>query len=143
MRPWLAFCLLLSLPAWAQDFQRGDLRVVQPWSRAMPVASANGAAYLELDNQGKQADRLLSASTPRAARAELHGHINDNGVMRMREVKGGVEIPAGGQLRFAPGGLHVMLMGLKSPLAAGERFPLTLKFERAGELTVEVAVRKE
>ena len=135
----LGLCLL-SAGAMAHEFKLGDLKIGHPWSRAMPESSPTGGVYLLLSNRGKTADKLLSASTPRAAKAELHTHINDNGVMRMREVAGGVEVAAGQQVKFAPGSYHVMLMGLKQPLRAGDHFPLTLRFEKAGSVTVDVAV---
>ncbi|BBH10976.1 copper chaperone PCu(A)C [Chromobacterium haemolyticum] len=135
----LCLCLL-SAGAMAHEFKLGDIKIGHPWSRAMPESSPTGGVYLSLNNQGKTADKLLSASTPRAAKAELHTHINDKGVMRMREVAGGVEVAAGQQVKFAPGSYHVMLMGLKQPLRAGDHFPLTLRFEKAGSVTVDVAV---
>lgn len=135
----LCLCLL-SAGAMAHEFKLGDIKIGHPWSRAMPESSPTGGVYLSLNNQGKTADKLLSASTPRAAKAELHTHINDKGVMRMREVAGGVEVAAGQQVKFAPGSYHVMLMGLRQPLRAGDHFPLTLRFEKAGSVTVDVAV---
>lgn len=134
--------LLIAMIALAQahDYTVGSLQVAHPWARASAGAAPTGAAYLAIENRGDAADRLLSASTPAAERAELHTHIHEGGVMKMREVEGGIELPAGEQVFLAPGGLHVMLMGLKAPLKEGERFPLTLTFEKAGELQVEVAV---
>ncbi|QEL57409.1 copper chaperone PCu(A)C [Chromobacterium paludis] len=133
--------LCLSGLAAAHSFQLGSIHIGHPWSRAMPAASATGGVYLSLENQGKAEDKLLSASTPRADSAELHTHINDNGVMRMRKVEGGVELAPGKTVKFAPGSYHVMLMGLKQPLKAGDHFPLTLKFEKAGSVTVDVVVQ--
>jgi len=135
--------LLLAATVSAHSFKLGALELGHPWSRAMPEASPSGAAYLSIKNTGKEADTLLAASTPRSDKAELHVHINDNGVMRMREVSGGVTVAAGSEVKFAPGGYHIMLMGLKQPLKAGERFPLTLKFAKAGTITVEVLVEKD
>ncbi|WP_434631156.1 copper chaperone PCu(A)C [Chromobacterium sp. CV08] len=135
------FALCLSGLAAAHSFQLGSIHIGHPWSRAMPLASPTGGVYLSLENQGKGADRLLSASTPRAASAELHTHVNDNGVMRMRKVEGGVEIAPGQTVKFAPGSYHVMLVGLKQPLKAGDRFPLTLNFEKAGSIVVDVVVQ--
>ncbi|AUH53709.1 hypothetical protein CXB49_19765 [Chromobacterium sp. ATCC 53434] len=135
------FALCLSGLAAAHSFQLGSIHIGHPWSRAMPIASPTGGVYLSLENQGKGADRLVSASTPRAASAELHTHVNDNGVMRMRKVEGGVEIAPGQTVKFAPGSYHVMLVGLKQPLKAGDRFPLTLNFEKAGSIVVDVVVQ--
>jgi copper(I)-binding protein len=89
---------------------------------------------------GDQPDRLVSVSTPAADKAELHETISDKGVMKMRPVQG-VPIPAGAMVTFSPGGYHVMLMGLKKPLVAGQSFPLTLTFEHAAPMTVDVQVR--
>ncbi|UTH75586.1 copper chaperone PCu(A)C [Chromobacterium sp. IIBBL 290-4] len=133
--------LCLSGLAAAHSFELGSIHIGHPWSRAMPETSATGGVYLSLENKGKEADKLVSAATPRAETAELHTHINDNGVMRMRKVEGGVELPAGKTVKFAPGSYHVMLMGLKQPLKAGDHFPLTLKFEKAGSVTVDVVVQ--
>lgn len=83
----------------------------------------------------------MSASTPRAERAEVHTHVNDNGVMRMRKVEGGVAVAPGQTVKFAPGSYHIMLLGLKQPLKAGDRFPLTLSFEKAGQVEVQVVVQ--
>jgi len=135
--------LLLAATVAAHSFTLGPLELEHPWSRAMPESSSTGAVYLSIRNTGKEADTLLSASTPRADMAELHVHINDNGVMRMREVNGGLALAAGSQVKFMPGGYHIMLMGLKQPLKAGDRFPLTLKFAKTGSVTVEVLVEKD
>lgn len=134
--------LALSLPALAHEYTVGALKIGHPWSRALPAASQNGAAYFSVDNPGSEPDRLLSASTPRAQRAELHNHINDNGVMRMRQVPD-VAVPVGQKVSFMPGSLHVMLMGLTAPLKVGDRFPMTLRFEKAGEVTVDVVVQAD
>ncbi|OBU87797.1 copper chaperone PCu(A)C [Chromobacterium subtsugae] len=135
------FGLCLSGLAAAHSFQLGDIHIGHPWSRAMPATSPTGGVYLSLKNQGKTEDKLVSASTPRAEAAELHTHVNDNGVMRMRKVEGGVAIAPGQTVKFAPGSYHVMLMGLKQPLNKGDHFPLTLKFEKAGSVTVDVVVQ--
>jgi copper(I)-binding protein len=129
-----ALCLS-SVVAQAQDIQ-----VEQPWSRAMPPTAPAAAAYFVLHNPGSLADRLIGASAPISARAELHEHAHVGGVMQMREVAGGIPLPAGGQVSFQPGGYHVMLLELPRQMKEGEQFPLTLRFEKAGELRVEVPV---
>lgn len=113
--------------------------VQEAWARAMPEGAKVGAAYVTVKG-GAEADALLGVSTPIAAQAMVHETINDNGVMKMREVAS-VPVPAGQTVTFAPGGNHIMLMGLKRPLKAGDRFPLTLKFAKAGDVTVTVTVR--
>lgn len=117
------------------------LVIHEPWARATAPAMKNGAAYLTIENRGRAADRLVSASAAIAARVELHRtEIGENGVMRMREARG-IEIPAGESVKIAPGGYHVMLVGLKGPLVKGATFPLTLRFEKAGAREVTVTVR--
>jgi copper(I)-binding protein len=93
-------------------------------------------------NEGTTLDRLITAKTPRAAAVELHQHVEDaNGMMRMKMVDGGsIDIPVGESVLLEPGGLHVMLIELDSPLEADTSFPLTLKFESGLELTTEVQV---
>lgn len=117
-----------------------DLQVHHPWARASLGAHQTGAAYLALVNFGESADRLIAVSTPAAKRAELHGHsMDDQGVMKMRPVEA-IEVAPKSETHLQPGGLHVMLMGLAAPLKEGDAFPMTLRFEKAGEIEVTVAV---
>ena len=99
-----------------------------------------GAAFMTLKNASAVNDQLVAASTPVSATAELHNHIKEGDVVRMRQVPS-IEVPAGGSVALQPGGLHVMLLGLKQPLREGETFPLTLTFAHAGAVTVEVPVK--
>lgn len=115
-----------------------DIGVAAPWTRATLPGGA-GAAFMTIVNSGTTADRLVKASSPVAQVTELHTHLHEDGVMRMRAVPT-IEIPAKADTRLAPGGLHVMLIGLKAPLTEGETVPVTLSFEHAGELTVTVPV---
>lgn len=115
----------------------GDVVVEQAWARAN-VGGA-GAAYLTIMNKGRGADRLVSASTPVARKASLHTHLMRDNVMRMRPVEA-FEIPPGKTVTLKPGGHHIMLMGLKKRLAKGEKFALTLTFEKAGGITMNVDV---
>jgi copper(I)-binding protein len=117
-----------------------QVHVMEPWSRELPPVAPNGAAYFQVANHGRADARIVGASSPIAKRAELHTHSMVDGVMRMGPVEGGVPVPAGGSVTFAPGGLHVMLMGLSTPLAAGMKFPLTLEFEDGGTKILEVGV---
>jgi len=114
----------------------------QVWSRAMPPSAPTGAVYFTLNNPGDATDRLIGVQTPRAEKAELHTHVHKGDVMRMERIDS-VELPAGGEVAFKPGGNHVMLFKLSEPLVAGERFPLTLMFEKAGEVTVDVAIEEQ
>lgn len=118
------------------------LEATQVWSRAMPPTAPTGAVYFTLQNPGDSPDRLLGVQTPRAKKAELHTHVHKGGMMRMKHVDS-IEVPAGGQVEFKPGSNHVMLFELSAPLVAGERFPLTLEFEHAGEVTVDVPIQDQ
>lgn len=117
----------------------GSIRIQQPFARATPAKV--GGAFMVLQNGGSAADRLLKAESPIAADVELHTHVKDGDAMRMRQVDG-IPVPAGGAAKLEPGGYHVMLIGLKQPLKEGMHFPLTLTFEKAGRVTVEVPVQK-
>jgi len=104
------------------------------------MEGANGAIYVTLTNTGTQADALLSASSDAAQTVELHEVKNDGGVMKMRPVAK-IDVPAGGKIEMKPGGYHVMLLGLKHDLKKGDKVPVTLKFERGGEVNAEATVR--
>jgi len=132
----------LALPSGlvrAETIRAGDLEIDSPWTRAAG-ANANGAGFLRITNRGSVPDRLLAAATDAARVVELHTHIREGEVMRMRPVPD-IPIPPGQTVVLQPGGLHVMLIGLTRPLVQGERVPLTLRFERAGEVRVELAVQ--
>lgn len=128
--------------AQAHSYEAGAIHIDHPWSRAMPPTAPAAAAYFVLQNTGAEADRLLGASTPVAGKAELHEHAHVDGLMKMHHVPV-VDIGPGEQVDFVPGGYHVMLFELSRQMQAGERFPLTLRFEKAGEVTVEVAVQAD
>ncbi|GAB4227683.1 MAG: copper chaperone PCu(A)C [Methyloligellaceae bacterium] len=115
------------------------LQVEEAWARPTLGSARNGAVYMVIRNKGAGAVRLTGVRTPASARAEIHRTIQDNGVMRMRPVKEGIEIPANGEVVFKPGGYHVMLLDLTRPLKEGESFPLTLEF--AAQRTIEVQVQ--
>ena len=132
---------LLGLPATAQQgaTAAGDLAVQQPWTRAAGQG-ATAAGFMAIGNRGAAADRLLSASSPAARGLELHSMVRDGDVMRMRQVDA-IEIPAGQTVTLRPGGLHLMLIGLSQALRQGETVPVTLRFERAGEVQVALSVQ--
>jgi hypothetical protein len=115
------------------------VRVEQPWARPTPPTVTNGAAYLTLVNQGKQADRLLGVTGDVARTIELHIHVEEGGVMKMRPVEA-IEVKPGESVVLKPGGLHIMLVELKQPLVEGQRFKLLLNFEQAGKIPVDVHV---
>lgn len=133
-RPAVFIGAFLALPGMAGA---ADIMVERAWARAN-VGGA-GAAYLTIVNRGEAADRLISAKTPVAMKASLHTHLMVGNVARMRPVKD-IEIPSGKTIRLMPGGIHIMLMGVEKRLVKGEKFPLTLTFEKGGALTVNVAV---
>lgn len=125
-------------PADVRGLPAGTPRVEQPWSRPTAPGVGVGVGYMVIVNPGK-ADALIAASSPVAERVELHLTQFEGGMMRMRQV-GRVELPAGATVRLEPGGLHMMLIGLKQPLAEGAAVPLVLRFEKAGEVRVELKV---
>jgi periplasmic copper chaperone A len=119
----------------------GGVTVADPFTRAA-TAGGNGGAFMTITNGSGQADRLVSAQSPAAGTVEIHETYDDNGVMRMRPVPGGFEIPAGGKLELKPGGKHIMLIGLTAALEAGQEIELTLNFEKAGAITLKAPVRE-
>ncbi len=110
------------------------------WSRMTAPNVKVGGVFLTLTNHSQRDDVLLAVTTPVSSKVELHTHVNDNGVMRMREVAGGIAIGKGQTVVLQPGGLHIMLMNLQQPLKPNDRFPLTLKFKHAPAQTVTVTV---
>ncbi len=121
------------------DVRIGDIAISQPWARATAGQTPTGGAYITLRNTGGAADRLIGATTPAAKQAELHIHQMDGAVMRMRAIDA-IELPPGASVSMGPGGLHIMLLALKSPLKEGDRLPLTLRFEKAGEVAIEAQI---
>lgn len=139
----LAFAALAGFSGLAEaaEFTVGEIRVEQPWARASATKAAKaGAAYFTLVNLGDEADRLTGVATPRARMASLHHSVMDQGVMKMLPVAA-IEVSPGEPAVLRPGGLHVMLMGLKAPLVEGETFTLTLTFEKAGSVEIEVTIQ--
>jgi periplasmic copper chaperone A len=116
------------------------ISVAAAWARS--ADEGNGAVYMLIRNIGNEPDRLVGVVGDVAGALELHTSENSNGVVAMRPVDG-IDLPAGGQLELRPGGYHVMLVGLSQALAPGDRFPLLLQFERAGEVEVVAEVRNQ
>ncbi|MFQ5784315.1 MAG: copper chaperone PCu(A)C [Alphaproteobacteria bacterium] len=135
----LVIAAAVCSPAFAHDYRLGKLHIDHPWARATAGMAKSGAAYMAISNHGEEADRLTRVATPAAKMAKLHAHLMDNGVMKMVPLKA-IEIDPGEPTILKPGGLHIMLMGLEKPLLKGESFPLTLTFEQAGSIDVEVVV---
>ena len=115
------------------------ITIEQPWARAA-IQGGTGGAFLTIRNTGPQADRLVAASTPLARSTEVHETVREGEVMRMRPVPA-IEVPAGGSVTLRPGGAHVMLVGLAEALRPGGTVPMTLTFERAGAVEVQVSVQ--
>ena len=134
-----AFALALS-PASAGDFKAGSLDISNPWSRATPKGASVAAGYMKITNNGSAPDRLVSGSSDVASKFEVHEMTMENGVAKMRPVKGGLEIKPGESVELKPGSFHVMFVGLKKPLSAGEHFKATLTFEKAGPVSVDYDV---
>ena len=117
----------------------GDITIQEPWARASLGNAPNSAAYMTLETMGTAPDRLVSGSTPVAQRVELHTHVMEGGIAKMRPADG-IEVVPGAPTVLEPGGPHVMLSGLTQKLEAGATVPLTLVFEHAGEVTLDVPV---
>lgn len=118
---------------------QAQIQIDKPWARATAPGAKVAGGYMLINNSGPAGDRLVGASSPAAARVELHVHINDNGVMKMREVPG-YDVPAKGSFELKPGGAHLMFMEIKRPFKEGEKVPVKLKFEKAGEVNAEFHV---
>lgn len=137
----LLMVVLMALLAAGCSQQGSGIVVQDPFARPAPAAGSGGAFMTIVNNSG-QADRLVAAQSPVAMMVELHETVNEGGVMKMVHQPQGFEIPAGSKLELKPGGKHVMLMGLKNALEVGQNIQITLKFEKAGELTITVPVRE-
>ncbi|HUP08948.1 MAG TPA: copper chaperone PCu(A)C [Caldimonas sp.] len=133
----IACCSWASVALHAAD--PASITVVRPWARATVPGAANGAVYMTLRATGSAPDRLVSAKSPVAESVELHVHKMEGGVMQMRAVEA-IDVAPGKPAVLAPGGLHLMLFGLRHSLVEGSTFPLTLDFERSGTVTIEIPV---
>ncbi len=120
---------LLATPALAQ------IEIENAWARATPLGAETAAGYMTIRNKSSSPDRLIRVASPLATRVEMHVHIHDGDVMRMRQVKG-YDIPANGSLELKSGGAHLMFVDIQRPFKEGEKIPVTLRFERAGEKRV-------
>lgn len=131
-----AVVALAAAPGLAEEFKAGDLTIDDPWSRATPKGADVAAGYLVLHNRGATPDRLLGGAADFAEEVSVHEMSMDGGVMKMRALPSGLEIPPGGEVRLAPSGFHIMFTGLKRQLKKGEGLPVALTFERAGKVAV-------
>jgi copper(I)-binding protein len=133
-----ALLALASIAAGAHEYMAGAIKIDHPYARSTAAGQPTGGGFMTFVNGGV-ADRLLSASAAVSESVELHEMKMDGNVMKMRQVDG-IELGGGKTVELKPGGYHLMFVGLKAPLKAGASFPMTLKFEKAGEVTVEVKV---
>jgi hypothetical protein len=131
---------LAALSAVAHSFKLGEIDIGHPYARPTREGQMVGAGYLKLANKGP-VDRLVSATSPAAGSVEIHSMSMEGDVMKMRQIDA-IELATGQTVELKPGGYHLMLMGLKAPLKVGEKFPLTLKFEKSGEVVVTVNVEE-
>ena len=136
-----AGCCLAVSAASAADYKAGSLDISDPWSRATPKGASVAAGYMSIKNSGSSPDRLVEGSSDIAAKFQVHEMKMENGIAKMRPVKGGLEIKPGETVELKPGSFHVMFVGLKKPLSAGEQFKAILVFEKAGPVSVEYDVR--
>jgi copper(I)-binding protein len=124
----------------AEDVVAGGLKISAAWTRATPKGAPVGGGYLTISNNGTASDRLIGGSSDTATRFEIHDMSMDNGVMKMRPVEAGIEIKPGQTVELKPGGYHVMFVGLKKPFEQGDHVKATLKFEKAGDVSVDFTV---
>ncbi len=141
----LALGLMLPLavpmaPAAAHEYKLGELEIDHPWSRETPAGAKVAGGYLTLTNHGKDADRLIAVASGISEKGEIHEMAVNDGVMTMRQLPNGLEVPPGGKVELKPGSYHLMFMGLKGQPKKGEKFTATLTFEKAGTVDVEFAV---
>lgn len=143
LHPWLyalvGVLALAGAPAHAHDYTLGALRIVEPYARATPPGARTAGAWMRIENRGNGNDELVGVASPAADGVELHVMRMEGNVAQMRPVNQ-IGIPAGTIVALVPNGYHVMLVGLHQPLAAGESFPLTLSFAKAGKIEIEVGV---
>jgi copper(I)-binding protein len=137
----VAMLFIAAAPSFAHEFKAGDIEIVHPWSRATPEGAKVAAGYMTIMNNGAEPDRLVSVSGDIAGRTEIHEMAVDaQGVMTMRPLADGLEVPAGGSVELKPGSFHIMFMDLKRGAKEGEPFKGELVFEKAGAVSVEFAV---
>src|SRR6202167_3599712 len=136
-----ALCLVVAAASRAQEIRAGDLVITQAWSRATPGGAKIGSGYLTIENKGSTADRLIGGSGDITDRIEVHEMTTGNGVMTMRALDQGLAIEPSKTVKLAPGGFHLMMFDLKSPLKQGDKVPVTLEFEKAGKVKLSFDVR--
>ena len=133
--------VLFAAPARAEEVKAGDLVITQAWSRATPGGAKVGGGYLTIENKGSTPDRLIGGSADVADKVQVHEMAMNDGVMTMRPLDKGLVIEPGKTVKLAPGGYHLMLLDLKSPLKQGDKLQVTLEFERAGKVSLSLDVQ--
>jgi copper(I)-binding protein len=149
MKALIALCFALVASSCGAPFSEQNsheaaapaLAVRDAWASPTPAGVEVSAGYLTIDNASPAADRLLSVTSPRAARIEVHEMTMDGAVMRMRPVEA-LEVAAGERAELAPGGMHLMFYGVAQPFAEGEEIPVQLTFETAGAIDAVLTVRR-
>ena len=131
---------LAAIPALAQELKAGDITIDNPWSRATPKGAAVAAGYLVIHNHGATPDKLTGGSADFAGAVSVHEMSMDNGIMKMRELPSGLDIPANGEATLSPSGYHIMFTGLKRQLKKGESVKADLTFQHAGSVSVTFQV---
>jgi periplasmic copper chaperone A len=131
----------LGAHARAEEVKAGDLVITGAWTRATPNGAKIGGGYLTIENKGTSPDRLIGGSADVAGSVQVHEMSMDNGVMKMRPLEKGLAIDPGKTVKLAPGGYHLMMMDLKSPLKRGDKVPVTLEFEKAGKVKLSFDVQ--
>jgi periplasmic copper chaperone A len=130
----------ITTAAQAHDYTAGSIAIDHPWSRATPKNAPVAGGYLKITNTGTTPDRLTGGSVEIAKRFEIHEMKMDGGVMKMRELKDGLEIPPGATVELKPSSYHIMMQTLSRPLVKGEKVKGSLTFEKAGKIDVEFSV---
>lgn len=130
----------LAVPALAHDITFGALELNAPFARATLPNAPVGGGFLTIVNTGQGDDRLVSVSVDFAKQAQIHEMAMEGDVMKMRQLPDGLVIPAGATVTLVPGGYHLMFMGLSQPLVEGETVPVTLTFEKAGTVTIDLHI---
>lgn len=131
---------LVVSSAEAASVTAGDIAISEPWAAATPRGARVAAGYMTVSNHAARGDTLVSASSPRASRVEVHEMSMDGAMMRMRRMPS-LALPAGGAVVLAPGGKHLMFIAISRPFVEGETIPVRLEFERAGIVTISLPVR--
>jgi len=137
----MVFVATLSLGACGAGPSGPQVSVEDAWSRPVPAAGGNGAVFMRVVNGGNEADQLVGGESPVVGAVEVHKTTMEEGVVKMEHIPG-LEIPAKGEVSLEPGGYHVMLIGVNQALRPGDTLPITLNFEKSGEMQLEVQVRE-